>query len=228
MAFLNGAPRDESEILNAATRFSAVQPTHLGETFRLRGTANASNLGETADAISLHIDLVYKQHPPDIQLLHVLKPADEGGENVFVDALQVIEQLEKEDVRLLRTTPVVFMAKSGTVDFRGVHTILAFDDSTRFQSVRHNEHKMVLPVETPIEFYRAFLRFRDIIERQENSLSIRLPADSMVIFDNARILHGRRSFKGVDRDVVGCFLSEDDLLSKWRLLKRAATVSPPG
>jgi len=222
LAFLNGAPRDEHEVLNAASCFGAIQRTHLGETFRLRCIANASNLGETTDAISLHIDLVYKQRPPDIQLLHVLNPAHEGGENVFVDALHVIEQLDKEDLRLLRTTPVVFMARSGTVDYRGVHTILAFDGSARFKSVRHNEHKMVLPVGTPDEFYGAFLRFREIIQRSENSLIIRLPRDSMVIFDNARILHGRRAFKGADRDVVGCFIFEDELLSKWRMRKGMA------
>jgi len=42
----------------------------------------------------------------------------------------------------------------------------------------------------------------------------------MALFHNTRTLHGRRAFAAGARDVVGCFVSEDDLLSRFRTLRR--------
>ena len=45
-----------------------------------------------------------------------------------------------------------------------------------------------------------------------------VPQDGIVIFDNRRVLHGRRPITDPRRHVIGCFLDDDDLRSTYRLL----------
>ncbi len=220
LAFLHNVPPTEDQIEVVAKRLSTLHRSHLGDTFTLLPMETSQHLGETRDDIPLHIDLVYKQRPPDIQMLHVLDQASAGGENVFVDAFTVIDQMENEDIRLLRATPVWFVAESETVHFRGLHRILVFDEWHGFQGVHYNEYKVVFPVEVPNEFYFAFRRFQQIIRLEKNAKVMRPPAGSIVIFHNLRTLHGRRAFSGNSRHVTGCFLSEDDLKSTYRTMAR--------
>ena len=220
LAFLRNVPRQEDQIKVVANRLFALQQSHLGDTFTLLPRDASHHLGETADHIPLHIDLVYKQNPPDIQMLHVLEQAEEGGENVFVDAFTIIEQMQEQDIKLLRETPVWFVADSESVHFRGLHRILAFDDRMAFRGVHFNEYKVLFPVEAPNEFFFAFKRFRQLIRRKENMKVVQLPRDSIVLFHNRRTLHGRKVFKGTSRHLTGCFISEDDLKSKFRTMAR--------
>ena len=222
LAFLHNVPREEDQITIVANRLSTLQRSHLGDTFTLLPRDKSHHLGETPDHIPPHIDLVYKQKPPDIQMLHVLEQAEIGGENVFVDAFTLIEQMEEEDVRLLREIPVWFVAESETVHFRGLHPILVFDGLHRFQGIHYNEYKMIFPVEASNEFYFAFKRLQQLMKRDENTQVIRLPQNSIVLFHNLRTLHGRRAFNGGSRYLTGCFISEDDLKSKYRLIARRA------
>jgi gamma-butyrobetaine dioxygenase len=51
---------------------------------------------------------------------------------------------------------------------------------------------------------------------------LRLGAGEMLAYDNRRVLHGRESFdpNTGHRHLQGCYITEDYLLSKLRLLNR--------
>jgi alpha-ketoglutarate-dependent taurine dioxygenase len=46
-----------------------------------------------------------------------------------------------------------------------------------------------------------------------------IPQDGIVMFDNRRVLHGRRPVEDARRHVIGCFIDDDDLRSSYRLLR---------
>jgi alpha-ketoglutarate-dependent taurine dioxygenase len=228
LAYLHGVPRREKEIERVAARLSTVQRSHLGDTFTLLWREDSRHLGETPDRIPLHIDMVYKQVPPDLQMLHVLEEAEEGGENVFVDAFHLLSRMDPADVRLLREVPVWFVAESEAVHFRGLHPIVAFDARGRFRGMHYNEYKMVFPVDAPAGLYQAFLRLRRLAADPANAQVARLPRDSIALFHNLRTLHARLGFRGTRRHLEGCYLSEDDLKSRYRTLAgRTGALAAP-
>lgn len=218
LAFVEGAPRRSRAIVDLANRIGTLEPSHLGETFEVILRARPDHIGETQDAIPLHIDLVYKQTPPRIQMLHALHQVAEGGENVFVDALRVLAELDGTDALHLRTTPVWFVADSEVVHFRGLHPILAYDADGKLTGVHYNEYKIVFPADASPEVYRAFRRFQRLISRSDLQQPVRLAEDGIVVLDNRRILHGRRVFTGRERHLIGCFVFDDDLRSRYRTL----------
>lgn len=219
LVFLDNVPRLPYQVAITAARLSTIQASHLGQTFSMMQAGEPRHLGETCDGIPLHIDMVYKQAPPDLQMLHVLEPADAGGENVFVDAFTVIRQLDPADVRRLRESVVLFVAESDTVSFRGLHPVISYDAAGRLRGLYYNDYKVVFPVTTPNEAYFAFRRLQQVARRPENARVVRVPRDSIVLLHNGRTLHGRRGFRGA-RHVTGCYLSEDDLKSRYRELAR--------
>ena len=228
IAFLYEVPRAEEQIRLVASRLSTLQPSHLGDTFRVEARAVPSHLGETAQHIPLHMDLVFKQSPPDVQMLHVLDPAEVGGENIFVDSFRLISQVPRNDIKLLRGTPIWFVAESDIVHFRGLHPILEYDARGEFRGVRYNEHKMIFPVEASDEFYFALRRFGRLIRKPENVKELNLRPNSIVLFDNLRVLHGRKEFYDHKRRLNGCFVCLDDLYCKYRLLARTRVYQSVG
>jgi gamma-butyrobetaine dioxygenase len=77
----------------------------------------------------------------------------------------------------------------------------------------------VLPSHLTEGHYFALMRLRRLMNEPERAHAIALPRDSIVLFHNLRVLHARRAFTG-PRDVIGCYLSEDDLRSNYRVHQR--------
>lgn len=218
LAFVSGAPRHKRAVVELANRLGTLEPSHLGETFDVLFHHSPDHIGETADAIPLHIDFAYKQTPPRIQMLHAFRQVDSGGENVFVDALRVLAELDPADSQWLRTTPLWFVAESETVHFRGLHPILAYGYDGELVGVHYNEYKIVFPANADPAVHRAFRRFQRLIVRSDLQQAVVIPQDGIVVLDNRRTLHGRRAFAGRDRHLIGCFVIDDDLRSRYRTL----------
>lgn len=218
VVFLEGAPRDELALQRLAGAIARVEPSHLGDRFHLRLRPDPKHIGEVRAGIPMHIDLVYRQRPPAIQALHALEQIGAGGENELVDAYALVGQLDPADVHLLATTPVEFVARSSAVHFRGRHPILQFRADGTFVGTAYNQYKIVFPLDAAEDFYLAFERFRALMHDPRNVSAFLIPQDGIVMFDNRRVLHGRRPFGDARRHVIGCFLDDDDLRSNYRLL----------
>jgi alpha-ketoglutarate-dependent taurine dioxygenase len=222
IGFIANVPPHEYGTRAVANRLSTIDRTHLGDLFRLREKAGAIHIGEMSVDIPLHTDMVYKQRVPELQMLHVLEAADSGGENVFVDSMALLPDMLEPDIALLRDNPVWFVAQSDAVSFRGLHPVLAFDARRRFRGVHFNEYKLVLPVHLPEAYYFALMRLRRLMNNPVRCKAVALPSGSVVLFHNLRVLHARRAFTG-GRHVVGCYLSEEDFKSNFRINTRRAT-----
>jgi alpha-ketoglutarate-dependent taurine dioxygenase len=227
IVFISGVPRHERASIELIERISNVERSHLGDTFALRPRAKSHHIGEVMASIPLHIDLVYKQRPPDVQMLHALHQVGAGGENEFVDIFHIVRDISEADRKLLAEHSVSFVAESEEVHFRGHTPILVYDGAGRLRGCRYNEYKIKIPPHVPNSYYFAFERFRRLIRSPERKKTVLLPQDGVVIFDNWRILHGRRGFGDPRRHIIGSFLSADDLRSTYRVLAQRGRLAPP-
>lgn len=85
-----------------------------------------------------------------------------------------------------------------------------------------------LPVDTPVEFFSALAKYDELLNSTGNTFTHLLQEGEAVIFDNRRVLHGRTAFKSketgdgsegeTDRWLKGCYLEEDPILDKVRIL----------
>jgi gamma-butyrobetaine dioxygenase len=59
-----------------------------------------------------------------------------------------------------------------------------------------------------------------MIHSERYLYTLRLPESSITVFDNRRMLHGRRGFNDGAQHLIGCFANADDLRSRFRVLAR--------
>ena len=75
---------------------SDVIHTHFGriEDLMTNNTTNKNTdqLGYTDAPVHLHTDQPFIKNPPGMQMLHGIRPADSGGENLMVDSIKVKQQ----------------------------------------------------------------------------------------------------------------------------------------
>ena len=69
-----------------------------------------------------------------------------------------------------------------------------------------------------ISWYRAAKLWSEILTSREFEITVPLVPGRPIIFDNWRILHGRRAFKG-KRRICGGYTAMDDFRARGRGLK---------
>lgn len=218
VVFISDVPKTDQAIVDVAGVLGRVEPSHLGDVFTIHRRERSQHIGEEMGEIPLHIDLVYRQRPPEVQILHALRQIESGGENVFVDIERVALELDSEVLQWLFAVHLDFVAASEQVHFRGRHRVLSIADDGQLQ-VAYNQYKVRFPIDTAQQYYDAFERFRRMIHDPGVNVTFRLPEDHIVVFDNRRVLHGRLAFSDPRRHVKGCFVSGDDLRSRFRMLE---------
>lgn len=202
-----GVPEDSTEPLVAAIEARGLRliPTHFGriEDLRLDNTTNQNTdqLGYTDAPVHLHTDQPFLDDPPRYQLLHCLRPAEEGGESVIADARAAYRVLAAEDARaaeLLASVPVTFHRKQARFERRVVSPLVvrAGDDDFMVRCSYFTLAPHALPFAAMGEFYRAHDRWIRYLRDPRHHVRVRLRAGDWLIYDNHRTLHARTGFRG--------------------------------
>ena len=84
---------ETAAVSNIAGRIGPLYNSHYGLTWDVKSIAMAANVAYTNVDLGFHMDLLYKQFPPYIQLLHCLRNSRSGGESLFVDTFEAVENL---------------------------------------------------------------------------------------------------------------------------------------
>lgn len=228
LAFLENVPTLPETIFDAVALFGFVRETNYGRLFEVRAESNPTNLAFTSAGLNVHLDNPYRDPVPGLQLLHCLEQATEGGLSVFIDGFAVAETLrveEPEAFRLLSEHWTPFRFADAEADLRARGPMIGLDDRGRVIAVRYN-NRSVAPFDVPFDvmpdYYRAVRRFAGLLLDPRFELVHRLEAGQLVLFDNLRILHGRRGDFVGRRHLQGCYADKDALLSTLRVLRRAA------
>ena len=227
-AVLTGVPTEPGMVCKVIELFGCVRETNYGRLFDVVSVENPSNLAYTGLALGNHTDNPYRDPVPQLQLLHCLEAAEEGGESIVVDGFLAAERLRGEhadDFSLLTRHAVPFRyVEKGKVDIQTRAPLIELDTEGEVRAVRYNNRSAApfdLPEETVRPYYAACRRFSRLLHDPEATAGFKLGDGDLFIVDNQRVLHGRRGFGRGRRHLQGAYSDKDGLLSKLRVLEGA-------
>jgi trimethyllysine dioxygenase len=103
---------------------------------------------------------------------------------------------------------------------RAEHSIIGLDAQGEPAQIAYNNYDRApfsLPSARMNVFYRALKIFNAMINDPANEITMRLAPGTALLFDNWRLLHGRRAYQGYRR-LCGAYLNKEDFDSKLRVL----------
>ncbi|KAI1814940.1 Clavaminate synthase-like protein [Poronia punctata] len=192
--FLSKAPIAETTVEDVAARLGAVEETFYGRTWDVRSKPNAENVAYTNAYLGLHQDLLYMHTIPRLQLLHCLENTCAGGESIFADG-QIIARTIKarypEEFKLLRRSSIDYHYNKNGHSFASSRKIISSKDEVRWAP----------PFQRPAQYRKmpghwvgAARIMKGMLDDESRVYEYKMEPGDMVIFDNHRVLHGRRQF----------------------------------
>ena len=229
-SLLSDVPTEPGMVLRVIALFGYVRETNYGKLFDVRSVEQPANLAYTGLALGNHTDNPYRDPVPQLQLLHCLEQAAEGGESIVVDGFHAAERLRREsptEFALLTRHAVPFRyVEEGPagrrVDLQTRAPLIELDAEGSIYTVRYNNRSIApldLPEETIVSFYRAYRRFGRLLHDPQAVAGFRLRPGDLFVVDNQRVLHGRRGFGTGRRHLQGAYADKDSLLSKLRVME---------
>ncbi|XP_067902575.1 gamma-butyrobetaine dioxygenase [Heterodontus francisci] len=230
---LKHAPTEKGQVAKLGKRIGYLRLTFYGHTWQVEDKSDANNVAYTSGNLSLHTDYPALHHPPGIQLLHSIKPAEVGGETKIVDGFHVanqLRQLNPEAFRIL-TSVLVNFTDSGVdyCDFslQSKHKIIDLDHNGKVVQINFNNATRDSVIDLPVELVHPFLSalkdYVDLMYKPENLIIFKMEAGDVLTFDNWRILHGRQSYTstgGSARHLEGAYANWDEAMSRLRCLEQ--------
>jgi gamma-butyrobetaine dioxygenase len=211
LIFVRDVPKSEAEVEKIANRIGMLQHTFYGSTWDVRSKPRAENVAYTSKFLGLHQDLMYHDPIPKLQLLHCLENSCDGGESLFSDGIRAAYDLKLHQLKHYNTLSrfdVPFHYNKGAHDYSAyLNTIYEVEGmvlkthwAPPFQAPFRMQYAPDGPAKSPgfryhLDNWReAAVNFQRTIEAPENMLEVKLQPGECVIFDNTRVLHGRRQF----------------------------------
>lgn len=249
---VTGLPPHLDSVTALASRIGLVMPTMYGHAWDVRAEPSPINVAYTSAALELHQDLIYLAAPPGLQLLHCIEPAVLGGESLLADALSIAESFRADEpgaFELLTHARATFLKvhyhREAPVSLVARKPHFVVDASWQVAATRDAQRRGAAPPLPPIvavhwappfegrprcpsaelapylaarASFAAYLEGADVME-------MRLGAGDALVFNNLRMLHGRRAFEerggSPRRWLRGCYIAIDDVKSRLRTLNQA-------
>ena len=221
---LNGAPVEEDAVAGIAELFGHVRVTNYGRIFDVNVRADASNLADTASALSLHTDNPYREPTPGLQLLHCLVSSVAGGDSIVADGFRAVAQLSPERLEVLVQQPIRYAYRDDGAELWADVPVVSLDANGVTAAVHLNNRSKGVPVGTPdavAQWYAAYFELVALLESPSAQVVFRLAPGDVAVFDNLRVLHARTAFEGEGvRRLQGCYADRDALFSSLGVLAR--------
>jgi len=228
IAFLSGVPCNEAAILEAMALIGRICETNYGLVFDVRSVPQPENLAYSDFGLGLHTDNPYREPVPGFQALHVLVASPAGGESLFADGFAIAERLrasEPDAFSRLTQTPVPFLYRSKDAELYAERPLIQLSARGDVTAVHYNSRSIAplrLSNSDTRSYYAAYRRFGALLRDARFQLELRLDDGNLVVFDNQRILHGRKGYSsaGYPRHLRGCYLTRDSVYCETALLRR--------
>ncbi|KAJ1301326.1 hypothetical protein OPQ81_003727 [Rhizoctonia solani] len=244
-------PEGPAGVSEMANLVGLVRETFYGRFWDVISIRGSTNIAYTDLNLDLHMDLLYMQHPPHLQLLHCIKNRVEGGTSVFVDAIKAANDLwaqDRDSFEVLASTPIPFHYENDGHHLHRSHPTIQLVPG-RFQAANQSGPPQIAhinyspPFQAPLApdvsplVYTALRKYADLLARPEGRLEYTLAEGDCAVFDNRRVLHARTAFwdkhakeagkaEETNRWLKGCYVEVDDLWDRTRVLlaKRGSTA----
>lgn len=227
-AQLKGAPSKAGLLEEFVARFSHIHETNYGRVFDVKQKPKCDNLADSTLSLELHTDNPYRDHPPQLQILHVLESAQIGGETLLADgfnAASVFSQSNPDLFDLLCRVKVRFCWSDDAHYFWACAPIITQDHTRSVSMVRFNHRAMIAADakddETLKAWRQAYRAFGRLLNEQQQMFKLTLNSGDILIMDNHRILHGRGQFEQSQtsaRHLQGAYAHREGLLSRLHTL----------
>jgi gamma-butyrobetaine dioxygenase len=254
--FISGVPSkntsdEAAELPKLAERFGRIRDTFYGRTWDVmsRGT-DSRNVAYTDLNLGLHIDLLYFESPPRYQILHMLRNRGvTGGASIFSDGFRAayrLKEVDREAFDTLCVEPIAFhymndghhlYQEHPTIQLAppGSHAYDGKDGEPVVQYVNYSPpFQAPLPLATAQnpKFLPALKKFSSLLAKDDGLFECRLGEGTAVIFENRRVLHGRREFVNTikkpwnqvgeaeegTRWLKGCYIEAEGILDRLNTL----------
>ncbi|CAE6436043.1 unnamed protein product [Rhizoctonia solani] len=219
-----------------------VRETFYGRFWDVISIRGSTNIAYTDLNLDLHMDLLYMQHPPHVQLLHCIKNRVEGGKSVFVDAIKAANDLWDQDhasFEVLANTPVPFHYENDGHHLHRSHPTIQLAPAHLQSTAQYGPPQIAhinysppfqapFPPDAPPLVYTALRKYAELLARPEGRFEYTLAEGDCAVFDNRRVLHARTAFwdknakegkaEETNRWLKGCYVEVDDLWDRTRVL----------
>jgi gamma-butyrobetaine dioxygenase len=228
LVLLRGIPSrlKDKAVEEIAARIGRIRDTFYGRTWDVRSVPDAKNVAYTSRYLGLHMDLLYMANPPGYQFLHCMENTAKGGASIFSDASWAAANLSRNSQSKLRSLQIAYQYKNAGEHYFYSHPVLETKGS--FHHINYSppfQAPFTQREESPDDsWYQKVDAFRDFakaVEDPRNVLEYRLQEGECVIFNNRRVLHGRKEFDalGGKRHYKGTYIDTDVVSSRFRVLK---------
>ena len=198
-----------------------VQPSVLGRVQEVNLNETGSyNLTFSLVDLPLHTDLAYMVDPANYQALFAIEDADGTAISPFADGLAASMTIERERpdlYRYLTGTPIRWVHCSDQVPIDAHRPVLETNSRGQLR-VTFNQGSLHVPTNVADldRVYEALYAFARSLERHKRETILR--SGQLALFDNRRILHGRRIVKPENvgrRRLKTWYLSDDGIRATY-------------
>jgi gamma-butyrobetaine dioxygenase len=246
LVVIRGVPQTADAVERVASRLGHLQGTLYGSTWDVVSKPQAENVAYTNEFLCLHQDLMYLREPPRIQVLHCLENGCLGGDSLFSDGIRAAHELRirhPHAYQALTEVPVDFHYAKGGHYWHKSHVAIIKPSgslptsspyfvrwSPPFQAPFWTAVR-VGNLESPFgvraghlveDWQEAAKLFNKTAQDPANMVQFRLQPGDCVVFDNWRVLHGRRAFDTASgsRHLRGAYVEDEAIASTLMRLRK--------
>jgi gamma-butyrobetaine dioxygenase len=203
-AIVHGVPGSREAFERMVRRVGYPRETNYGRMSDLVATQTPKTLSNTKHRIPLHTDEGYRHANPGMLAFQCLSnSADGGGATLLADGFKLAQHVREHQPQAFdvfsRVSIVARRFHVGEMDLRSASPVISVDYEGRVQGVRFNE-RSAAPLDVPTELVRPVYKALGVWQTLANDpafqVQVLLKPGDFLIFDNQRVLHGRRSFAG--------------------------------
>jgi trimethyllysine dioxygenase len=224
--FVEGVPGTPEATERVARRVTYIRETIFGGYWDFTANMEHKDTAYTSMAIGPHTDGTYSFDAPGYQMFHCLAADCSGGENILIDGFKIAEIIRDEHPDDYETLTTIAVPGQYLDHERGIHLmarrpLLRLDGDGRLVQVSYNNHDrapFTLSAARRKSFYKALATFARLAADPRLEYHRRLLPGSVLLFDNWRVLHARRSYTGYRR-LAGVYLNKEDVESRLRVLR---------
>ncbi|KAL8842718.1 MAG: hypothetical protein Q9170_000374 [Blastenia crenularia] len=111
LLFIHSIPPNPDSVRHIGERIGPLKETLYNSTWDVKSVPSAKNVAYTSSHLGFHMDLLYVDNPPGLQILHCLRASTQGGESLFSDALRAVTRIQHsrpDHYSILKGFPVTY------------------------------------------------------------------------------------------------------------------------
>ena len=205
-----------------AKKIGYVRQSIFGGLWSFESNENMADSAYTSEELRPHTDATYSNDAPGLQLLLCCHYNAQGGESIMVDGFKIADVIKREHKDLfdiLSTVEVPGNYVGDGVFLESKRPIFKLNSNKEIVQVSFNNYDRAafrLENDLMIKFYEAIKKFDMMANSEKFQWRYILKPGELLIFNNWRILHGRKAFKG-SRKMSGCYINKEDFDSVCKI-----------